>query len=40
VNEFSLGLGEAGRRAVRTLLEVHARTAGGAAPPDSEVFSE
>jgi 1,4-dihydroxy-6-naphthoate synthase len=40
VNELSLGLGEAGRRAVRTLLEVHARLSGGAAPPDSAVFSE
>ncbi|HEX9242772.1 MAG TPA: 1,4-dihydroxy-6-naphthoate synthase [Anaeromyxobacter sp.] len=40
VNEFSLGLGEAGRRAVRTLLEVHARTTGGEAPPDDRVFSE
>jgi 1,4-dihydroxy-6-naphthoate synthase len=40
VNEFSLALGEAGRRAVRTLLEVHARTAGVAVPADSAVFSE
>jgi 1,4-dihydroxy-6-naphthoate synthase len=40
VNEFSLGLGEAGRRAVRTLLEVHARGAGGAVPRDDEVFSD
>jgi 1,4-dihydroxy-6-naphthoate synthase len=40
VNEFSLGLGEAGRRAVRTLLEVHARMAGTEAPADSAVFSE
>ncbi len=39
VNEFSLGLGEAGRRAVRTLLDVHARTTGGAAPADADVFS-
>jgi 1,4-dihydroxy-6-naphthoate synthase len=40
VNEFSLALGDPGRRAVRTLLEVHARTAGGEAPPDVAVFSE
>ena len=40
VNELSLGLGEAGRRAVRTLLEVHARDVGGAAPRDEAVFSD
>ncbi len=32
VNEFSLGLGEAGRRAVETLLAVHRRLDPGAAP--------
>lgn len=39
VNEFSVGLGEAGRRAVRTLLEVHARTHPGAPAPGDGVFS-
>lgn len=40
VNEFSVALGEAGRTAVRTLLEVWARNAPGAAPPGDSVFSE
>jgi 1,4-dihydroxy-6-naphthoate synthase len=39
VNEHSVGLGEAGRRAVRTLLEVWARNNPGA-PAPGEVFSE
>ncbi len=39
VNEFSVALGEAGRRAVRTLLDVHARTSPGATPP-RDPFSE
>jgi 1,4-dihydroxy-6-naphthoate synthase len=39
VNEFSVALGEAGRRAVRTLLEVHGRANPGAAV-SNEVFSE
>lgn len=39
VNEFSLDLGDAGRRAVRTLLEVHARTNPGA-PSPTDVFTE
>jgi 1,4-dihydroxy-6-naphthoate synthase len=40
VNEFSVALGEAGRRAVRTLLEVHARTTPGAPRLGDEVFTE
>jgi 1,4-dihydroxy-6-naphthoate synthase len=40
VNEFSVALGEAGRRAVRTLLEVHARTTGASPPPEGQIFSE
>ena len=40
VNEFSLGLGDAGRRAIRTLLEVHARANPGAPAPGDGVFSE
>jgi 1,4-dihydroxy-6-naphthoate synthase len=40
VNEFSLGLGDAGRRAVRTLLEVWARGNPAAPPPGDVVFSE
>jgi len=39
VNDFSVDLGEAGRRAIRTLLDVHARTSGVAAPSDDRVFS-
>jgi len=39
VNEFSVALGDAGRRAVRTLLDVHARTS-GTSPPGDAVFSE
>jgi 1,4-dihydroxy-6-naphthoate synthase len=39
VNEFSLGLGDAGRRAVRTLLEVHRRMNPGVAGFDGSVFS-
>jgi 1,4-dihydroxy-6-naphthoate synthase len=38
VNDFSLGLGDEGRRAVRTLLEVHARLSPGAAVEPSAVF--
>jgi 1,4-dihydroxy-6-naphthoate synthase len=40
VNEFSVALGEAGRRAVRTLLDVHAGTVPGAPRLGDEVFSE
>lgn len=40
VNEFSLALGDVGRRAVRTLLEVHARANPGAARVGDGVFSE
>jgi 1,4-dihydroxy-6-naphthoate synthase len=40
VNEFSLDLGAAGRRAVRTLLDVHARTDPGGPALGDEVFSE
>jgi 1,4-dihydroxy-6-naphthoate synthase len=40
VNEFSLALGDAGRRAVRTLLEVWARGNPGAPVPGDELFSE
>jgi 1,4-dihydroxy-6-naphthoate synthase len=40
VNEFSVALGDAGRRAVRTLLDVHARTNPDAPPPGDAVFSE
>jgi 1,4-dihydroxy-6-naphthoate synthase len=39
VNEFSVALGDAGRRAVRTLLDVHARTS-GTSPTGDAVFSE
>jgi 1,4-dihydroxy-6-naphthoate synthase len=39
VNEFSLALGDAGRRAVRTLLDVHARAGGAPLPPDGEIFT-
>jgi 1,4-dihydroxy-6-naphthoate synthase len=38
VNERSLELGEAGRRAVETLLAVHARMNPGAARPAGSVF--
>jgi 1,4-dihydroxy-6-naphthoate synthase len=40
VNEFSVSLGDPGRRAVRTLLDVHARTHPGATAPGEAVFSE
>ncbi len=40
VNEFSVALGDAGRRAVRTLLEVHARMNPGTESPGDAVFSE
>jgi 1,4-dihydroxy-6-naphthoate synthase len=40
VNEFSVALGDAGRRAVRTLLEVWARGNPGAPLPGDELFSE
>lgn len=40
VNEFSVSLGDAGRRAVRTLLDVHARANPGAPAPGDDVFSE
>jgi 1,4-dihydroxy-6-naphthoate synthase len=39
VNEFSVALGDAGHRAVRTLLEVWARNHPGAPAPDDAVFS-
>jgi 1,4-dihydroxy-6-naphthoate synthase len=39
VNEFSVALGDAGRKAVRTLLEVWARNNPGAAAPGDTVFS-
>lgn len=39
VNELSVDLGEAGRRAVRTLLEVHARANPGAPAIGDELFS-
>jgi 1,4-dihydroxy-6-naphthoate synthase len=39
VNDFSLGLGERGRRAVETLLAVHARLNPGAAPLRVDVYS-
>ena len=39
VNEFSVELGEAGRRAVRTLLDVHARLEPGAPAPGDAIFS-
>ncbi len=38
VNEHSLDLGGSGRRAVETLLEVHARMSPGAHPPAASVF--
>jgi 1,4-dihydroxy-6-naphthoate synthase len=40
VNELSLGLGAAGRRAVETLLEVAAREEPGARPPPGGPFLE
>jgi 1,4-dihydroxy-6-naphthoate synthase len=40
VNEFSVALGDVGRRAVRTLLDVHARANPGAAPLGDAVFSD
>ena len=40
VNELSVALGDAGRRAVRTLLEVHARANPGAPALGDAVFSE
>jgi 1,4-dihydroxy-6-naphthoate synthase len=40
VNEFSVALGDAGRRAVRTLLEVWARNNPGLPAPGDAVFSE
>jgi 1,4-dihydroxy-6-naphthoate synthase len=40
VNDFSLGLGEAGRRAVEALLAVHRRLEPGApAPPIADLFA-
>ena len=39
VNEFSVDLGEAGRRAVRTLLEVHARVFPDAGGVGEDVFA-
>jgi 1,4-dihydroxy-6-naphthoate synthase len=39
VNDFSLGLGEAGRRAVETLLAVHRRQAPGTPLVEGGVFS-
>lgn len=39
VNEFSVGLGDAGRRAVRTLFEVWARSNPGAPAPGEAIFS-
>jgi 1,4-dihydroxy-6-naphthoate synthase len=39
VNDFSLGLGEGGRRAVETLLAVHARLSGGSAARPEDVYS-
>jgi 1,4-dihydroxy-6-naphthoate synthase len=40
VNEFSVALGDAGRRAVRTLLEVWARGNPGVPAPGDAVFSD
>ena len=40
VNEFSVALGDAGRRAVRTLLDVWGRGNPGAPAPGDDVFSE
>lgn len=40
VNEFSVALGEAGRRAVRTLFEVWGRDHPGVPAPGDAVFSE
>jgi len=39
VNEYSVDLGEAGRRAVEKLLEVHRTVNPGAPPPDARVFA-
>lgn len=39
VNDFSLGLGDAGRRAVETLLAVHARLNAASAPRPEDLFS-
>jgi 1,4-dihydroxy-6-naphthoate synthase len=38
VNEHSLALGASGRRAVETLLEIHARLHPGAPSPGASVF--
>ncbi len=38
VNDFSVGMGEGGRSAVRKLLEVYARARPGAEPVSSQVF--
>ncbi|HYS79659.1 MAG TPA: 1,4-dihydroxy-6-naphthoate synthase [Anaeromyxobacteraceae bacterium] len=38
VNDFSVGMGDAGRSAVRRLIEVHARTWPGGEPLPEEIF--
>ena len=38
VNEHSLDLGDSGRRAVETLLQVHGRTNPGTRPPPASIF--